>query len=91
MSLNDILGGAALDFTLPALGGVVPDDGCSCNVGGSGCDGMSSCTNYAGESCPDGQSTCSENACKSSVDSNSGSCDGADTCGSAICDTQRGF
>jgi len=53
MKLRDILGGATLDFTLPFLGGVVPDISCDHQVCecSSGCYGEEACS---GQTCTDG-------------------------------------
>lgn len=82
MKLSDILGGKTVDFTLPSLGAVTPDDGCTCKVDGFGCKGESACTNSAGSSCDEGKNTCSKDACSS--DAGSGT-----TCGSGTCTTKR--
>lgn len=88
MELSGILGGAVLDFTLPSLGGVVADDGCSCSAG-SVCEGTSTCTNSAGKYCPTNYKMCSSDACKEFV-SNSGSCYPADiVCGGGVCSKNK--
>jgi hypothetical protein len=87
MELQDLLGGAALDFTLPSLGGVLPDTGCTCKVGGS-CTGESACTNDSGTYCPTGYSACTGAACESFVQ-NTASCLKVATCGGATCTKSR--
>ena len=75
MDLKSMLGGEALDFTLPSLGLVVPDDGCSSQCGVE-CSGGSTCINDAGADCPSGHDACSESTC---TETTTGSCGGA-TC-----------
>lgn len=86
MKLSDLLGGASVDFTLPSLGGAVPDTYCcTSGAGGKPCVGVSTCKDDAGKYCPTNSSMCANDACKEFVN-NYGSCvPGGILCGGGAC------
>lgn len=91
MQLSDLLGGATVDFTLPSLGGVVPDVYCcTSGAGSSSCVGVSTCKDKAGKKCPQDKSMCANDACENAV-SNNGSCSPSGlVCGGGACSGNYG-